>query len=111
DKYVFRYKMDYPTTNTATNCLTQCQRFGFTAAGLEYGRECFCGDLNDVTAAGAGLVSEAECNIACSGDSEYLCGGGSRLSYYRWIGTPIARWNFASGNAAGQYRFLMGGVV
>lgn len=28
------------SNNTATNCLLQCQAFGYNAAGLEYGSQC-----------------------------------------------------------------------
>jgi len=30
---------------------------------------------------------------------------------YKWGGASLTAWNYASGNAAGEYRFLIGGVV
>lgn len=36
----FPYKVWNLQTNTATLCITRCQEFGFSAAGLEYGEEC-----------------------------------------------------------------------
>ena len=51
--------------------------------------------------------------MACSGNSAFYCGGGSRLSYYKWDpnATPINVWHTPTGNAAGSYQFLIGGVV
>lgn len=33
------------------------------------------------------------------------------MSLYNWTGPNLAKWNYASGNAAGAYQFLIGGVV
>jgi hypothetical protein len=49
--------------------------------------------------------------MACSGNSTYICGGPDRISYYAWTGTPLNTWEYASGNAAGEYQFLIGGVI
>ncbi|PVH75465.1 copper radical oxidase [Cadophora sp. DSE1049] len=100
------------TNNSATTCLGLCQKYGFMAAGMEYGDECFCGDESVRAASGSVKVAEAECQVKCSGDNNYYCGGGSRLSYYRWIGgEPLNVWAEPTGIAAGSYEFLIGGVV
>ncbi|KAM0204533.1 hypothetical protein ACHAPA_002021 [Fusarium lateritium] len=64
---------------TPTTCLTACADQGFPLAGLEYGGECYCGNVlaNDTVKADTG-----DCNVACNGDKSLLCGGGSRLSVY-----------------------------
>jgi Glyoxal oxidase N-terminus len=49
--------------------------------------------------------------MACSGDSTSICGSGNLLSYYAWTGTPLQQWSYPTGNAAGLYKFLIGGVV
>ena len=49
--------------------------------------------------------------MACSGDPRYLCGAGNLLSLYRWTGTPLYTWHTPSGNDAGKYQLLIGGVV
>jgi hypothetical protein len=67
--------------------------------------------MSDVTASGAVVAPESECNFACSGNSTTLCGGAARLSLYTWKGTALASWSYASGNAAGAYQLLIGGVV
>ncbi|KAG9238758.1 putative glyoxal oxidase precursor [Amylocarpus encephaloides] len=97
--------------NTATNCLSLCSKYGYMAAGMQYGQECFCGDNDKLIASGSTKQPETDCQVPCSGDQNYYCGGGSRTSYYRWIGNDIYTWNKPTGNAAGEYRFLIGGVV
>ncbi|KAI9812048.1 MAG: hypothetical protein M1827_004941 [Pycnora praestabilis] len=106
----FPYQLILTDNNTATNCLTQCSNFGFGAAGMEYGEECYCGDVANIAANGATVEPETDCNVPCSGNSSYLCGGGNRLSYYSWTGTPLQTWSFPAGSAAGQYEILIGGV-
>ena len=49
--------------------------------------------------------------MPCSGDPRYLCGAGNLLSLYRWTGTPLYTWKTPTGNAAGKYQLLIGGVV
>ncbi|OCK77835.1 copper radical oxidase [Lepidopterella palustris CBS 459.81] len=107
----FPYQLILPNNNTANNCLQSCQKFGYGAGGMEYSDECYCGDVANIAAAGATLMPESDCNSVCSGNSSYICGGGDRISYYKWTGTPLNSWNFATGNAAGQYQFLIGGVI
>ncbi|KAI4121761.1 MAG: hypothetical protein LQ338_006185 [Usnochroma carphineum] len=107
---IWKYQIINQNTNTATACLTQCQSFGYQAAGVEYGDECYCGDDVDRAAAGSTTAPETDCNVACSGDSEYYCGGGNRLSWYLWTGTPLYVWNYGSGTGAGEYQLLIGGV-
>ncbi|KAI0813023.1 copper radical oxidase [Xylaria sp. FL0064] len=87
---------------TIEACIAGCSRFGYSAGGVEYGYQCFCGDIAPVTNA-----SESDCTVACPGDPEHLCGGGNRLSYYRWTGAPLTTWTYAQGNAAGRYSFIM----
>ncbi|KAI0909694.1 WSC domain-containing protein [Ustulina deusta] len=101
-----------PGTMTATTCLHQCAQFGYAAAGLEYGQECFCGDPVDLTNAGATKQPETDCNIVCAGNASAICGGGSRLSTYLWTGSnPLYVFNYPQGTAAGTYSNLVGGVV
>lgn len=84
-----------------------------SAADHVKGVECYCGDTRDVSAVGATLVDESECNYACSADGHagHLCGGIRRLSYYTWQGSPLTEFDYPTGNAAGEYRFLIGGVI
>ncbi|KAF4631590.1 hypothetical protein G7Y89_g6540 [Cudoniella acicularis] len=107
----FPYQLEFLNNNTAENCLSQCQLFGYGAGGMEYGQQCFCGDVQNAIDAGATLQPEDTCNMLCSGNSSYYCGGPSRIQYYTWSGTPLESWDFKSGPEAGEYQFLIGGVI
>lgn len=78
----------------------------------EYGSECYCGDVVDIETNGGAFKPESDCKTTCPGDPRYYCGGGSRLSYYAWSLTdPLYKWNYASGNDAGNYKLFVPGVV
>jgi hypothetical protein len=62
-------------------------------------------------AAGSTKRPDSECNIACTGNKEFICGGGNRNSYYRWTGTPLYSFAKPTGAAAGSYEFFIPGVV
>ncbi|TFK51378.1 copper radical oxidase [Heliocybe sulcata] len=108
---VFPYEIDWATNNTVEACLTQCATFGYPAAGLEYGEQCFCGDVWDVPANSGGFAAESQCNMACSGDPIHLCGGESRLSLYYWDQTSDPLYVWHTPDNIGQYEFLIGGIV
>jgi len=38
--HVFPYRLILVDNNSAQNCLSQCSAFGYSAAGMEFGREC-----------------------------------------------------------------------
>ncbi|KAJ4268676.1 hypothetical protein NW762_002743 [Fusarium torreyae] len=74
------WSMDVDSSSmTPTSCLNACANQGFPLAGMEYGGECYCGNVlaNDTTKADVG-----DCNVPCNGDKTLLCGGPSRLSVY-----------------------------
>ena len=103
---------DTSTNNTVANCIAACQKFGYPAAGVEYGEECYCGDYSDVWATGPELRPDAECNMPCSGNASELCGTGGRLQTYFYNSTtPLNDWQYADGMEAGEYKYMMGGVV
>jgi hypothetical protein len=60
-------------------CAAACG--GFQWFGVEYRRECYCGNaLNQ----GSGLAAnQADCNLLCPGDPTTFCGAGVRLQMYR----------------------------
>ncbi|KAH7886764.1 copper radical oxidase-like protein [Phlebopus sp. FC_14] len=111
---IFPYELDWTTNNTIDGCLNQCAAFGYPAAGLEYGEQCFCGDIADVEANGGTYVSDSDCNMPCSGDPIHLCGGGNRLSTYYWNGSMNV-WNTLDNigyyEASAKLQFLIGGLV
>jgi Glyoxal oxidase N-terminus/WSC domain len=108
----FPYQLILSNNNTAKNCLSQCQAFGYGAAGMEYSDECYCGDAQNAVDLNRGLAAETDCNMPCTGNASYICGAGDRITYYTWQGTTdLTKWAFPAGNAAGAYQFLIGGVV
>jgi Glyoxal oxidase N-terminus/WSC domain len=106
---VLPYQTDMKTNITITSCLDLCATYGYDAGGLEYGIQCFCGDDTDRVNSGALYRAEADCNQACADSPEDLCGGGNAINYYT---RPVSNtWNQGIGDSAGQYQFLIGGVV
>lgn len=70
---------------TLEACATYCASFEYF--GTEYGQECFCGNTLAATSATAG---ETDCNMACLGNKQELCGAGDRLSVYK-ASVPVRR--------------------
>ncbi|WRT68154.1 uncharacterized protein IL334_005129 [Kwoniella shivajii] len=70
---------------TVANCTAACQ--GYAYAGVEYGQECYCGNL-----LGTGSISApaTDCNMVCAGNSSEYCGAGNRLNVYAvsTVGAP-----------------------
>jgi len=62
-------------TMTPAVCKTDC--IGFTYYGVEYGRECYCGNSFP-----SGIPVSTACTITCAGDSTQICGGGNALNIY-----------------------------
>lgn len=62
---------------TLQMCAMSCA--GYKYWGVEYGRECFCGNTIQPLAE---LVSDSECNMLCVGDDSEFCGAGNRVMIY-----------------------------
>ena len=69
---------------TINSCLERCWNFNY--AGVEYGRECWCGDkLNLIGNQGATPgknVTDSQCSFLCPGDKNVYCGAGSKMNLY-----------------------------
>ncbi|KAG6048593.1 hypothetical protein E4U17_007083 [Claviceps sp. LM77 group G4] len=100
------------TSMTPKKCLDLCASFGYHAAGLEYGKECYCGDPANIQVRGSQRVDDKRCDVPCSGNASALCGGGNLLTTYFWKGDPFYTWSFAAPGSpdAGSYELLIGGV-
>jgi hypothetical protein len=70
---------------TQGKCLQACWQYNY--AGIEYGRECWCGDVinwNGNTGATAGtIVPETDCKLNCAGDPNAKCGGSKRMTLFQ----------------------------
>jgi hypothetical protein len=65
-------------TMTVEKCSIFCKNFQLF--GLEYGRECYCGNALHSSSTPMGL---SDCNMPCSGNSQEKCGAGNRMSTYK----------------------------
>ena len=70
--------------NSPQRCISVCQARGFAYAGVQYGESCLCG--NSYGKYGAAN----NCNYACTGDRNQVCGGYSANSVYA-TGVTVAR--------------------
>ncbi|KAF4976007.1 hypothetical protein FZEAL_7263 [Fusarium zealandicum] len=68
---------------TIETCLDKCWMYKY--AGVEYGRECWCGNTINLQGSGATPgknVTMDDCNFKCPGDKLSFCGAGSRINMY-----------------------------
>jgi hypothetical protein len=69
---------------TPALCVEKCSKYNY--AGVEYGRECWCGDKLDLagnTGATPGKnVTDDKCSFECPGDKGVRCGAGGHMSLY-----------------------------
>ncbi|XP_076095742.1 uncharacterized protein LOC143066817 [Mytilus galloprovincialis] len=63
---------------TVQKCRQFCGKKGFKYAGVEYGIECFCGDVLRKNK----KRKESDCKMPCSGNKQQICGGTWRISIY-----------------------------
>ncbi|KAL8933990.1 MAG: hypothetical protein Q9211_005469, partial [Gyalolechia sp. 1 TL-2023] len=78
---------------TVEICLSACSQNVY--AGIEYGRECWCGDTLASTSVPA--AAESECSKVCPGNTSQICGAGNRLTLYTKKSTAA---NFRMANVA-----------
>ncbi|XP_052106228.1 zonadhesin-like isoform X16 [Mytilus californianus] len=63
---------------TVQKCQQFCGQKGFKFAGVEYGYECFCGNVLRKDR----KRKERDCKTPCSGNKQQICGGTWRISIY-----------------------------
>lgn len=66
-------------TMTIESCQSFCLQNNFRLAGVEYGRECYCGSR---LVQGASFTTQSTCNMKCKGNAQQTCGGTSRVSVF-----------------------------
>lgn len=105
------YQINDPTDMTVEKCQALCSMYGYDAAGLEYGEECWCGDVATISEKGGVPAPEEECNLPCSGSPIDLCGGAQRYNLYTWTSetSPLYVWSHPENT--GCYELLIGGIV
>ncbi|OAP63261.1 hypothetical protein AYL99_02488 [Fonsecaea erecta] len=63
---------------TLQTCASNCTQYQYF--GVEYGRECYCGNT---LGSGSAPATDGRCNMACSGNSSFTCGGPNGLTLYQ----------------------------
>ncbi|KAK1487356.1 WSC domain-containing protein [Colletotrichum tamarilloi] len=66
-------------TMTVEACATFCSAGNWQYMGVEYARECFCGNTTNAGSLPAALT---DCNMVCKGNALQYCGSGGRLDLY-----------------------------
>lgn len=64
-------------SQTPQLCMAKCQSQGYTYAGLQYGRQCYCS--NTMVNPKLGVTG---CTTVCAGDKTQMCGGAYRMNIY-----------------------------
>ncbi|KAM7207748.1 WSC domain containing protein [Naviculisporaceae sp. PSN 640] len=75
----------YDDALTVEKCATICS--SYTWFGLEYGRECYCGNTIN---SGSVPTESSDCSFSCAGNSAQKCGAGNRLNMYRYPTTTLS---------------------
>lgn len=60
-------------------CIEYCDQHGYSFAGVEYSRECYCAYS---LASSSSQAADSDCTMACAGDSTQPCGAGDRLTVF-----------------------------
>ena len=71
---------------TVERCTGKCKEKGYSYAGVQFYKECWCG--NEMP---KHYAPKYECNTPCSGNRNQYCGGNLRLNVYR---TQTGIWKF-----------------
>jgi hypothetical protein len=71
---------------TNEKCVDYCVSKGFTIAGTEWARECYCGN-SIPTGRGPVPGLMGDCSMPCTGDNKEICGGQRTLALYQKCGT------------------------
>ncbi|KAL6744553.1 hypothetical protein Aduo_017476 [Ancylostoma duodenale] len=73
------FAYEFKSDNSVEKCRSTCYRAGFVYYGLEFGRECFCGD-----SLAKQSLDEARCTeYRCTGNSSQFCGGFNAVEIFR----------------------------
>jgi len=107
------------TNNNMTRgaCVSYCQSFGYPLAGVEFGRQCYCGSTMQSGSSNTTLLDPIQCGMACANNTNENCGGSNTLQLWNnpslypivslptgWVATGC-RTEATSGRALSGYSF------
>ncbi|KAG8958693.1 hypothetical protein FRC03_008903 [Tulasnella sp. 419] len=105
------------STLTISQCVSRCGAMGFSFAGAEAGKECYCGN----SISGGSKVADTQCSTVCAGDANQKCGGGWRLSVYtsspsssqtsRYNNVPLGCYADSSNRVLGSFTTKMSNLT
>ncbi|KAF2470030.1 WSC-domain-containing protein [Lindgomyces ingoldianus] len=84
---------------TVEKCVDFCSGAGFSYAGLEYGRECYCDNTLKAEAAPKDGIM-GSCTMKCMGNNKEFCGNGGALSIYHKCGATCKNQQIGGGDTA-----------
>lgn len=67
------------TGMTVETCVSFCKNAGANYAGLEYAKQCFCGNS---LPSNATTLHARQCNMLCTGNRREFCGASGKLNVY-----------------------------
>ena len=76
---ILQKKLVHLSDNTPSKCKSECNKLGYSLAGVQYGKTCWCG--NNV-ASRAKIAPSNDCNMTCPGDGTVFCGGFAVMNIY-----------------------------
>eukprot|EP01059_Diplonema_ambulator_P016847 TRINITY_DN28820_c0_g1_i1.p1 TRINITY_DN28820_c0_g1~~TRINITY_DN28820_c0_g1_i1.p1 ORF type:complete len:2516 (+),score=639.61 TRINITY_DN28820_c0_g1_i1:711-7550(+) len=83
------------TANTVEDCNAVCHHNGYDYYGVQYGSQCFCGNVTGFMA--SPRTSIDKCDNTCPGNSSEICGGGWKNSIYSFVGVPAEPTTYYAG--------------
>jgi len=100
DGRIMRYEQPDNDELTVESCISACIGLDYTVAGIEYGVQCFCDSM--IVNGGALAANQGDCNMACPGNANEMCGSGNRMDVFNTgtltaIGVPVEQ----TGNISG----------
>ena len=73
-------KINTDNPNSPGICQAACKAEGFIFSGVQFGKECFCGNEDPPACL---RRPEEECTMKCPGDENSICGGSFRMNIYK----------------------------
>ena len=69
---------------TIEMCKEYCIQNGWAIAGVEYSKQCFCG--NEIPTK---MISQSKCKHRCRGNSDQMCGGSWAMNIHHLPGIAV----------------------